>query len=584
MLRFITRIFAVIGFIVVLLIGSGVLLAMHFAERQPKEPQEIILTLNFDEPVTERGGFSPLSLLHEEETSLIDILRAIDKAKQDPRVKGIVAHFGSTQPKLAEASEIRDAIKSFRLSNKFTYAYAPTYGDFGQGNRAYYLASAFDQIWLQPVGAVALTGLAMQSPFGKTALEKIGVKADFMQREEYKSFMDMATRDDFAPPVRENMQSLLDDLAKQIATSIGESRGWDAQHVRDLMAKGPYTDEEALKEKLVTRLGYFDELSDELDQKAGKNAKSVDVATYLSYAHGSHQNESGSKIALIYGTGMIMDHDDNAPSVTGDKIMGADTIADAFDSAAEDSNVKAILFRIDSPGGTPEASETIRRSLVHAQKSGKPVFVSMGETAASGGYWIAMNADHIVAEPMTITGSIGVLAGKFTVGDLLQKLGITVSTIKTSENAGMWSMAEGFTAAQRERMNALLDNSYRTFTLYVSNARHIPIEKMPEIAKGRVWTGAQAKEIGLVDELGGYGTTLTALRRKLNLTDTDPIDLEVYPAPESPIERMMKLMKTLGVEEAALQPILTILPQLTAAMPDLHTQSLQSPIKAGMIR
>jgi protease IV len=586
MLQFFTRLFAFIGLVVVLLIGGGIAAAMYFSNRPAPEPNAVILTLDFDQPVTERSSISPLNLaLQKEETSLLDILRAIDKAKDDPRVKGIVAHFGSTQPKLAEADEIRAAIKSFRAGGKFTYAFGPTYGEFGQGNRAYYLASAFENIWLQPVGSVALTGLAIEQPFGKTALEKIGVKADFMQREEYKSFMDMATRDDFAAPVRANMQSLLDDLASQVAAGIAESRGWSAAHVHELMARGPFTDEEALKENLVTRLGYFDELDEELDQKAGKEAKSVDADTYLGFV-APVKTTPKAKIALIYGTGLIMAHDDDAASVTGEKVLGADTIADAFDTAAEDTDVKAILFRIDSPGGTPEASETIRRALIHAQKAGKPVFVSMGDTAASGGYWIAMNADHIIADPATLTGSIGVLAGKFVIGGLLQKLGVNIDGLKTSDNAGMWSMTDNFTPQQRERMNAMLDSAYRAFTQNAADARHIPLDKMPDIAKGRVWTGAQAQKIGLVDELGGFATTLAAIRKNLNLTEKDQISLEIYPAPETPVEKIMKLMKSLGLEEAAIRPLLSEAPKLQALMAHVPAQalSLRAPIDANTIR
>jgi protease-4 len=586
MLLFITRLFAVIGLLVVLLAGLGVAALLYFAERPEAEPDAVILTLDFNQPIVERSSFSPLSIaIHEEATSLLDILRAVDKAKTDSHVKGIVAHFGATQPKLAEAQEIRATIKSFRASGKFTYAFAPTYGEFGMGNRAYFLASAFDNIWLQPVGAVGLSGLAIQEPFGKTALDKIGVKADFMQREEYKSFMDMAERDDFAPQVRANMQSLLDDLATQEAEGIADSRGFDAAHVRDLMARGPFTDEEALKEKLVTRLAYADELDDELDQKAGKDSKDVDVATYLGFAS-TAKGAAKAKVALIYGTGLITEKDDDAAGITGDEVMGADKIADAFDAAADDKDIKAVLFRVDSPGGSPEASETIRRALIHAQKKGKPVFVSMGDVAASGGYWIAMNADSIVANPATLTGSIGVLAGKFTGAELLQKLGVTVSTLKTSENAGMWSLAAGFTPSQRERVNAMLDNTYRAFTRNVAEARHIAPEKMPDIAKGRVWTGAQAAKIGLVDELGGFGSAMGAIRKKLGLTGDDAVALEIFPPPETPVERILKLFKTFGVEEAALRPLILQGRMIQAVVGTFATgtEAFRSPIDAANIK
>ena len=552
-MRFITRFFAIIGFLVIALVILGVVVVIHQKQNGPHEPDNVILTLDFDSPIVEQEEASPLDFaMHEDTTPLFDILHAIDKAKDDPHVKGIVARFGSTQPELAHAQEIRSALARFRSSNKFTYAFATSYGSFGLGNRAYYLASIFENIWLQPVGSVGLTGLAVQSPFGKSALDKIGVSADFMQREEYKSFMEMGMRDDFSPPVRQMMQGMIDDLSTQIASGIAESRKWDIERVRHLMEQGPYTDEEALKAGLVTHIGYADEMDKEVTDLAGQNAEQVDVESYISYhgKGGGHGPKPKAVTALIYGTGLIVDKEDGPSDIGGEHLMGADTMVDAIDSAVEDKNVKAILLRIDSPGGSPEASESIRRALIHAQMKGKPVFVSMGNVAASGGYWIAMNADHIVADPGTLTGSIGVVGGKFVISGLLQKLGISIGTIKTSDNAGMWSPTEGFTPAQRERVNALLDETYHAFVKNVSDARKIPMDKMPDVAKGRVWTGAQAVKIGLVDELGGYDVTLAALRKKLNLSESDVMVLQEFPAPETPVERVMKLLKGIGIEGA----------------------------------
>lgn len=579
MFRIIVRVFAVIGMLFVLSIAATVLAAMHMAEKQPKAPASMILRLDFDEPITETAGASRLPLpVDHDRTPLFDILRAIRIAKNDARVKGIVAHFGSQQPSMSDAQEIRDAIDHFRKSGKFTYAFGSTYGEFGDGSKAYYLATAFQNIWLQPVGTVSLTGMAMQSPFGKSALDKLGVKAAFMQREEYKSFMDMATRDDFAPPVKQNMEGLLADLSSQMSDGIAKSLNMDAAHVKDLMARGPFTDQEALQEKLVTRLGYFDELNDEIDNIAGKDAKGVDAETYLSYT-ARHQKNLPNAIAIIYGVGEIFDHDSETPSLTGGKTMGADTVADAFDEAADTENVKAIIFRVNSPGGSPAASETVRRAMQHAQKKGKPIFVSMGNLAASGGYWIAMNGDHIMADPATITGSIGVLAGKFTVGDMLKKAGVTMGSLKTTDNAGMWSMADDFTPQQAERMNALLDNTYRAFTTRVAEARHIAPEKMPDLAKGRVWTGAQAKQLGLVDELGGFDKAIDAARKKIGVADNDIVELAVFPQPETPLARMMKLMHTLGVEESALRPILS---HLGGVLQMLSPLTINAPVSATL--
>lgn len=557
MKKFFVRAFAMIGFLVTLVFALGALAAWHERQHAEPEPASAILILDFTQPIVEQNEPSPLSLaMHEDSTPLFDILHSIDKAKEDPHIKGIIARFGSEQPSFAQSQEIRSAIARFRTTKKFTYAFASSYGSFGMGNRSYYLASAFENIWLQPVGSVSLTGIAIESPFGKKALDKIGVKADFMQREEYKSFMEMAQRDDFSPPVRAMTQAMIDDLSGQISSGIAESRKWDEGRVKGLMEKGPFTDNEAEENGLVTHLGYEDELLKEAEDKAGAGVKQVTLDDYLSFGGSGKVPKSQTKVAVIYGSGLIVDKSSGAGGISGDHVMGADALVDAFNDAAEDKNVKAILFRIDSPGGSPEASESIRRALIHAQLKGKPVFVSMADVAASGGYWIAMNADHIVAEPGTLTGSIGVLAGKFVVSGLMEKLGISFGNLRTTETAGMWGMNSEFTPAQRERVNALLDQTYHAFVKNVSDARKIPIDKMPDVAKGRVWTGNQAIKIGLVDELGGYDVALTALRKKLSLGPTDMINLEVFPAPETPVERVMKILKGIGIESAMIRSAL----------------------------
>ncbi|MGB9153582.1 MAG: signal peptide peptidase SppA [Alphaproteobacteria bacterium] len=570
MLKFITRFFALIGFLVVGLIVLGVVGAKYQKDKIEPEPDSVILTLDFSSPIVEQNEPSPLNFAMEDEPAvLLDILHAIDRAKSDPHVKGIAARFGTEQPSLAQAQELRAALARFRTSGKATYAYGTDYGEFGLGNRAYFLASAFENIWLQPVGTVSLTGVSMQAPFGKTALDKVGIVADFMQREEYKSFMEMGQRDNFSPLVKAEMQTMVEDLADQLATGIAESRKWDVAHVKDLMARGPYTDEEALQEGLVTRVAYADELDEELQQKAGKDVKQVDVGDYLAYAAPKSKDETNTKkpttVALIYGEGMITEKAFGG-DMSGDRIMGAGDVAGAFDDAADDKNVKAILFRIDSPGGSPAASETIRRAMMHAQKKGKPVIVSMADTAASGGYWIAMNGDHIVADPGTLTGSIGVVAGKFVGQGLLEKVGVSMDGVSTAENGGMWNMTAPFTPAQRARVNALLDNTYHAFVSDVATARKIPMEKMPDIAKGRVWTGAQAVKIGLVDELGGYDVALAAVRKALNLDESNQLSLETFPMPPSPGQRLLKLLHHMGAESAMMSSSAATLAQIQATL------------------
>lgn len=557
MLSWLGKLFAWFGFIVFVLLATGVFVAYHQASRGETEPQSLALNLDFTQPIVEQAAPSPFNFASDQEpVALIDVLRAIAHAKEDPHVKAIVAHFGVEQPSLAAVQEIRVALKDFRTSGKPTYAFGTSYGGFGLGNKAYYLASAFEAIWLQPVGSVSLTGLSIQAPFFKSGLDKIGVTADFMQREEYKSFMDMAKHDAFVPEVRTDMQNLINDIALQETAGIAESRGWQSDQVKKLMEEGPFVDEEATKNGLVTKLAYLNDLQRELEQKFGKDLQAVGVDEYLAFRGprpvGASLPSSApppTKIAIIYCNGMIFDHAVKQ-GLVDDNIVGADDLNDAFDDAARDKNVKGILFRINSPGGSPEASETIRHAMIEAQQKGKPVYVSMGDMAASGGYWVAMNADHIVADPGTITGSIGVIAGKFAADGVLDKVGAHIDNIKTTETAGLWSPVEKFSPRQRERVNALLDRSYQYFIKNVAEARHLPLDKMPELAKGRVWTGLQAQRVGLVDELGGFSETLEGLRKKASIGEKDVVVLTTFPQPETPVQRIRRVLKSLGLQQA----------------------------------
>jgi len=583
--KILVRIFAVIGLIVTIsFIIGAVSTWLFFTSPAPEQeaPKNIVLQLDLTIPIVEKTpdmSFSLASLLEaEEEMSLLDIIRSLDRAKEDPHVKGVVARFGPLQPSFVHAQEIRAALERFKKSGKFSYVYAANYGSFGQGNRTYYLASSFENIWLQPVGTVGLTGLGVEAPFGKTALSSIGISADFLRREEYKSVMENISRDDFSPPVRANMESMLKSLMEQEVTGLSENLKIDAEKVRTLMANGPYTASEALRLGLITRIGYADEMLNVAKLRATEIENTIDcrsdsgltptLATpsmYLSYSR--KMPETKATVALIDGAGLIADMPARGPSgFTSEHVINIDQVVQAFADAAADDEVKAILFRVDSPGGAPDASETIRHALVKAKKAKKPVFVSMGEVAASGGYWISMNADHIVAEPATITGSIGVVAGKFVLGGLWKKLGIQWDGMQTSENAAMWSSRAPFTEKGRERMNALLDETYKAFTDNVAAARKIPPEKMPEIAKGRVWTGEQALKVGLVDELGGFQTTVMAIKKKLGLEPTDPIALKPFPAPETPITFVLNILKNLGIESAMVRSALGSLQRVKSAI------------------
>ncbi len=557
--RFFVRLFAIVGALTTLSIVLTVWAVIHYGStpaEPPKPPESMVLDLDFTLPVTEQArGFSVSlqSLMRETETQrLSTLLRALNAAKDDPHVKGVIAHFSTEAPSLAKTQEIRKALEKIRANGKFAYAFGSDFGAFGLGNKTYYLASAFEKLWLQPVGTVGFSTLGVEAPFAKDALEKIGVKATFIQREEYKSAMENVTRTAFSAPAKENLTRLMQGLSDQIADGVAKGRQKDGAQTRSLMAEGPFTAEEAKQKGLVDVIGYEDDMLKDVEAKAGKDYVRVDPMEYLVYRPRTPEPKKG--IAFITAQGMIVDTAPRGPAkLAEDEQVAADEIAQAFDDAREDKDVDAILFRVNSPGGSPSASETIRHALVRAREAGKPVFVSMGDLAASGGYWISMSANKIYADPGTLTGSIGVIGGKFIIGDLLQKLGVTFDTIHLGGNSGLWSLRTDFSPAELARVNAMMDETYRVFLTNVEKARNIPAEKMPDLAKGRVFTGEEAQKLGLVDEIGGLTDTIDGLKKELKLADTDLVHLYYFPAPETPASFAFKILKNLGLEIAGMQ-------------------------------
>lgn len=551
---FILRFFALIGLIVPFLAGIAVWTVWQsgiapFATEEKAEalPESIVLNFDLREPLVEQTqGFSlPLpSLSSGGGEPFFPLVIALKRAQKDSRVKSVVVRLGAHAPSFAHAQEVATAVAALRKTGKATYVFAPSYGDFGPGLAMYYFASQFENVWLQPVGSVGLTGLGMEAPFAKTALENVGVKADFLRRKDYKSVMENVTEDAFSPSVKRNMQEMLDDLTDQAALGIATGRGVPVEKARAFLEQGPYTTKEALASGLVTRIGYEDEMLDEAKAKGGKEAKLVDFSAYLDGTDMEEDEETKADVALIYAQGVIVDAAPKGPyGALEDDVIDADSLVEAFQDAAQDKDVKAILFRVDSPGGSPVASETIRRAVVLAKKSEKPVIVSMGRVAASGGYWIAMDGSHIIADPATITGSIGVVAGKFVLGKLFDKLGVRWESLKTSENADMWSSREMFSVHARARMDAMIDETYETFLANVSAARKIPMEKMEDVAGGRVFTGRQALAVGLVDELGGMDEAVAAIKKSLKLAQDDKISLIPFPKPESPREMVLDILR-----------------------------------------
>lgn len=558
--RFFVRLFALIG---LLLVAGAVAVAVLVVRHEPTLPDAVVLDLDLTKPLAESDS-GKIGSLFEHHTTLREVLDALDGGRRDPRVKGVLARFGDDSIGFAQTQELRTAIERFRASGRFAVAFAEEYGGAGAGNRSYLLASAFDEVWLQPMGTLGITGLSAELPFARGALDQLGVQPDFAQREQYKSFAETFTKSGMTPANREMMEALVTDLGNQLVDGIAKSRRLAPAVVRAAIDKAPLLSKEALDQKFVDRLGYADEARDEALKRAGAGAEAMEPADYLSVA--GNPNGKGPTIALIHAVGTITGGESGKPALGGTS-AGSETIVDAIEEAADDPDVRAILFRIDSGGGAVSASEAIRRALVRARQSGKPVVASMGDTAASGGYWIALAADRIVASPATITGSIGVVAGKFAIGGLSDKLGIQWDRVQGGRNAGMWSPLRPFDDSETERLNAIIDDTYANFLQRVAEARHMTPEQARGVAKGRVWTGAQARELGLVDDLGGQEQALTLARTAAGLSPDAPVTLAPYPPPKSVTDQLLDLMSGKGEFVGALAAVAELRPLLAHLRP-----------------
>jgi protease-4 len=531
--RLIVGLFAVIGFVTVLSVVGGLLVVGGLRPSVTPLAGNILLTADLTRELPEGASEEPLlRLLVGNKPTLRDFLDAIETAGDDPRVKGLLARVGDDENGLAKVQEVRDAIAAFRGKGKFALAFADSFGEFGPGTRPYYLATAFDEIWLQPLGNVGLTGLYADSPFLRGTLDLLGIVPEFDHREEFKTAMNLLTETKMTPAHREEVEALLTSVAGQIVHGIAQGRKLSEVDVRDLIDRGPLLAEEAVAAKLVDRLGYRDEVVAHARARGGSGAELVSFSNYLDRAGRPHSE--GSTIALIYGTGLVVrSGDGGANPVTGSNAMVATLMTRAFRTAVRDPAVRAIIFRIDSPGGSAVASESIWREVVFARERGKPVIVSMGDVAGSGGYYVAAAADKIVAEPATLTGSIGVLAGKLVFADLLKKVGVSTDSVQIGANAAMFSPTDEFSERAHSRLEAFLDETYKGFKDHVATGRHMTQEEVEAVAKGRVWSGEDAKAHGLVDELGGYAVAIRLAKQAANLPPEAPVTLTVFPREET---------------------------------------------------
>ncbi|MHA1599881.1 MAG: signal peptide peptidase SppA [Alphaproteobacteria bacterium] len=591
-LKSVVGLFAAIGFLIV---AGIVVSALVWRQWEPLAtgirqdiPPATVLTLDLAAGIIETRPDNPLARASLGNVLVMrDVLDALEAAGRDPRVRGLMLRAGRGSLGLASAQELRDAIKDFRGQNKFSLTFAESFGEGGNRTIDYYVASSAETIWMQPSGDLALNGLMLQSPFLRGLLDKIGVSPRLGQREEYKGAMNMFTDSAQPEPQRQNLQQLADSWLGQIVAGSAEDRALTPETLRALIDQAPFGAEAAKEHGLIDRIGYLDEARTAALEAAGTDpdggaAEFLNIADYARVQRARAEDEDGAVVALIYGLGPISLAESENDPVFGSLVMGADTVAGAIRDAVEDPDVRAIVFRIDSPGGSYVASDTIWREVRRARDEGVPVIVSMGNAAASGGYFVAAPAHAIVAQPGTVTGSIGIVAGKMVLKDLWGKIGVAWSDVKAGANADMWSPNKDFSPAAWANLQSMLDRAYDDFTGKVADGRGLPLEEVLKAAKGQVWTGEDAKALGLVDALGGLRTAKTIAAEVSGIGPGEPVRFKVFPAERDPIEALLEQVMSGELRSPALH---TLARAMQVLAPLLRTiESLTGGTSGPMLR
>jgi protease-4 len=540
--------------------GAVILALLVRGLAAPSLPREMVLSLRLAGPIAEVTAEDPFAeLMGDQATSLRKLREALVKAADDDRVQGLRLRVDSIGGGFATAQEIRSLITRVGAAGKWTAAYMDTAGEFSSGNLVYFVASACDEVAMNPQGDLNLIGLSAASPFVRGTFDKLDIRAEFPGRGDYKTARFMYTQTGFTPAHREMTGWLLDSIMGQIVQDVADSRGLQAEEVRSLIDQAPFIGERSVEVGLVDRMEDWTSFVDRLEEEHTK-AKAVTVHSYLKRGG---KAKHGPKIAVVTAVGTIL----RGPSgesfnpLFGGPVMGSDTISRAFRRVRETSGIEAVIFRVDSPGGSAVASEIIRQEMVRTAEE-IPVVVSMSNVAASGGYWISCGAQRIVADPGTFTGSIGVFGGHLnTSGFYNNKLGITFGRMDRGVNANIYGELEDWTDEQRAVIDRMLDRIYDDFVERVSAAREMTPEAVDAIGRGRVFTGVQGWENGLVDVVGGFDEALIEAKKLADIEIDAEVQLVEFPRV---LPWWQQLAKNRSGDETAIAQRLEVLEQWLA--------------------
>jgi protease-4 len=499
------------------------------------------LYLNLRESIPEESRTELGSFFERRPPSLRTLVESLDRAATDPKVTSVVLRVGFLPDAgWGKVQELRDAVVRFRKSGKPVHAHLEFCG-----NKEYYLATACTRVTAVPEALLDITGLHSESMFFGGTLQKIGVEAQFEGVGKYKNAPNQFTETGFTEPHREQMNALLDSIYGQYAEAIATGRKKTPAEVKAIIDGGPYDGHGALAAGLLDELLYQDQLEERL-----KDAGQVSPGRYVKGSRG-FALDGRPKIAVVYAVGQIMTGDSQSGAL-GD-LAGSDTVAESLRKARKDDSIKAIVLRVDSPGGSATASDVIWREVVEAKKK-KPVIVSMGDVAASGGYYIAMAADGIVAQPGTITGSIGVFSGKFSLRGLYDKIGITKEILTRGEHSAIFSEYRPWTPEERARIRELMETFYKTFVTKAAEGRKRTPDQIHAVAQGRVWTGQEALQQGLVDKLGGLDTAVSLAKERAKIAATQEVNLVVLPERKGFLETLMERQEDADTEAESRLP------------------------------
>lgn len=525
-----------------IVLGVSSLVTIAVIAYQPQQAvieDKTVLWLNLNQPLLQKPSFD---LLGKPEGILVtDILLALEYAKEDPRVVGLVADLGDAYVSMAQAQEIGSAVKALSEAGKETIVFSEDLGSLWNGSSEYLLAAQFDTFWLQTTGGVGLNGFAIETPYIRDALEEIGVVPEVAQRHEYKSAADTFSKNAMSDPVAQNYRELLRDWTDQLQVGVSSRVSTRVNFVSEVLDAGPYLAEEAAQHGFVDHVGYEEEFFDFIDELFGDSFPSLPVTQYLRSFESEIQDQmDGPTVALIYGVGEITGADDR---------QGFDAygVLSAFEQALESDEIAAVVFRVDSPGGAYPQSDMIWYAMRKLREANKPVIVSIADTAASGGYYVSMAADEIFAPPGAIVGSIGVFGGKPVLGELWRKLGVNWDRVAIGENATISSTVTPYSASERARFTAWIDAIYDDFTDKVVLSRDLPDGVIDTIARGRIFSGEAGLQRGLIDQNGGFIDALERARTLANLDNVQHSPRVTLPPQPAPWERAEEVLESYGL-------------------------------------